>query len=53
MAVEDPQHLALGVGAFVRGGIVDKRENAPRLPVVDRALHRDDALPYRRQHFLN
>src|SRR5258708_39874488 len=53
MAVEDPQHLPLGIGASVRGGVVDAGQNAPRLPVVDSTFHRNDALPHRRQHFLN
>src|ERR1700694_739399 len=53
MAVEDPQHLALGIGALMRRGVVDARENAPRLPLVCGKFHRDNPLPHRRQHFLN
>ncbi len=53
MAVEDPQHFALGVGASVRGGVVDERENAPRLPIIGGTFHRNNPLPHRRQHFLN
>ena len=53
MAVEDPQHLALGIAAPVRGCVVDAGEQMPRLPVVGRAFDRDNALPGRRQHFPN
>src|ERR1700730_11117943 len=53
MAVEDPQHLALGVGAMVRSGVVDGGKNAPRLPIMSGAFDRDNPLPDRRQHFLN
>ncbi|OIQ63954.1 hypothetical protein GALL_544990 [mine drainage metagenome] len=53
MAVEHPQHLAFGVGAAVRGEVIDRSQNTPRLPIVDGAFHRDDPLPDRRQHFLN
>ena len=51
MAIEHPQHLALGIAATMRGLIVDQRQGAPRLPVAGRAFHRDDALPHRGQHF--
>jgi hypothetical protein len=34
----------------MRRGIVDQGEIFPRLPIVDRALDRDDALPHRGQH---
>lgn len=50
MAVKDPQHLALDIGGQMRGGIVDQRERAPRLPVARRAFHGDDPLPRRRKH---
>ncbi len=53
VAVENPQHLALGIGASVRGGIIDAGQNPPRLPIVSGALHRDNPLPHRRQHFPN
>ena len=44
VAVEHPQHLALGVGAAVRGEVIDRGQNTPRLPIVGGAFHRDDAL---------
>ena len=51
MTVQNPQHLALGIGASVRGGVIDAGQNPARLPVVGGALHRDNPLPDRRQHF--
>ena len=50
MAVEHPQHLALGIGAAARGEVVDLREHTSRRPIVRGAFHRDDPLPRRRQH---
>jgi hypothetical protein len=52
MAVEHPQHLAFGVGAGVRSGIVDRSEDAACFKVTRGAFDGDDALPRRRQHFL-
>src|SRR5581483_11830457 len=35
------------------GGIIDPRENAARLPVIDGTLHGDDSLPHGRQHLFD
>ena len=53
MAIEHPQHLALGLGASVRGQVVDGSQSAPRLPIIDAAFHRNDPLANRRQHLLD
>src|SRR6516225_11916304 len=51
MAVEHPQYLALGIRAGMRRRIIDARQQHASLPVRCRALHRDDTLAHRGQHF--
>src|SRR5882724_410194 len=53
MAVQHPQHLTLGLGAEPRRHILDLREVPARDPVLVNAFDRDDALPDRRQHFVD
>jgi hypothetical protein len=50
VAVEHPQHLALGIGAWCATGS-SIRDRCAGSANRARAFHRDDALPDRRQHF--
>jgi hypothetical protein len=53
VTVEHPQHLALGIAAVMCERIVNQGKRLTHRKISRAAFDRDDALPYRRKHFLH